>query len=79
MKYCLALIALAGCVEYDAETSSADEALTSVNGLSLNGLSLNGTSLNGLSLNGLDLGLATTSFATWFDSDPANRALQMQY
>ena len=80
MKYLLSLILLAGCVaDGDLQTGTSDEALASSNGLSLNGLSLNGTSLNGLSLNGLDLGLATSSFASWFHADPANRALQMQY
>jgi hypothetical protein len=90
MKY-LALIALAGCLDMSGEpvTSTADDDLTSINGLSLNGLSLNGlslnglslngTSLNGLSLNGLDLGLATTQFQTWFQNDPVNSAMQVSY
>ncbi|MEP6861524.1 MAG: hypothetical protein ABJE66_12935 [Deltaproteobacteria bacterium] len=90
MKYCLALIALAGCLETgEPVTSTAADDLSSenglslnglsLNGLSLNGLSLNGTSLNGLSLNGLDLGLATTTFATWFHADPTNSAAQVAY
>src|SRR3569623_2339984 len=75
MKYLLALVLVRGCmVDTDIQTSSEDEALSSTNGLSLNG-----TSLNGLSLNGRDLALATSSFASWFHADPANRALQMQY
>src|SRR3569623_677122 len=90
MKYLLALVLVSGCmVDTDIETSASDEALTSTNGLSLtglslngmslNGLSLNGTSLNGLSLNGLDLGLATTQFASWFQTDPVNNAAQVSY
>jgi hypothetical protein len=95
MKYCLALIALAGCLDAtEPVTSTAAEDLSSenglslnglslnglsLNGLSLNGLSLNGTSLNGLSLNGLDLGLATPSFAAWFAGDPASRSMLMSY
>ena len=90
MKYLLALVLVSGCmVDTDIETSASDEALTSTNGLSLNGLSLNGmslnglslngTSLNGLSLNGLDLGLATTQFSSWFQTDPVNNAAQVSY
>jgi len=89
-KYLLALALVSGCLDdTDIQTSSSDEALTSTNGLSLNGLSLNGmslnglslngTSLNGLSLNGLDLGLATTQFTTWFQTDPVSAAAQVSY
>jgi hypothetical protein len=89
MKYCLALLALVGCLDAgDQLTSTADDLTSqnglslnglSLNGLSLNGLSLNGTSLNGLSLNGLDLGLATTQFATWFHANPTKAAAQTSY
>src|SRR3569623_739995 len=90
MKYLLALVLVSGCmVDTDIETSASDEALTSTNGLSLNGLSLNGmslnglslngVSLNGLSLNGLDLGLATTQFTSWFQTDPVSAAAQVSY
>ncbi|HEY6034971.1 MAG TPA: hypothetical protein VIV58_11945 [Kofleriaceae bacterium] len=81
MKYLLALALITGCVDNsDLQTSASDEALTSTNGLSLNGMSLNGMSLNGLSLNGLSLnGLSTTAFSSWFDADPATRAMTMSY
>ncbi|MEO6772684.1 MAG: hypothetical protein ABI467_06630 [Kofleriaceae bacterium] len=89
MKYCIALVVLAGCLDASGPLASTADDLSSenglslnglsLNGLSLNGLSLNGTSLNGLSLNGLDLGLATTKFTTWFQADPAGSALQLGY
>ena len=89
MKNFLVLAALTGCLDVsDSLTSTTDDLSSenglslnglSLNGLSLNGLSLNGTSLNGLSLNGLDLGLATTTFATWFHADPTDSAVQLSY
>ncbi|MCP3138082.1 hypothetical protein [Pyxidicoccus xibeiensis] len=52
----------------------------SLNGLSFNGLSFNGLSFNGLSFNGLSFnGLSTSTFRSWFQSNPAVADEVMRY
>jgi len=67
--------------EEEAMLGTQVSAVVAQNSLTPNGLSLNGLSLNGLSLNGLtNLGLATSSFSSWFNSNPASTSnMVMQY
>lgn len=80
-----ALLATAGCgpVEEAAPPpplAQVEQAVLTDNGLSFNGLSSNGLSFNGLSFNGLSFnGLSTTSFQTWFQSDPPLASAVMRY
>jgi len=72
----LALILAAGCApavdKFGDGFGVASSELKLVNGLSANGLSANGLSANGLSANGLSAnGLGTTSFQSWFGSNPS--------
>ncbi len=90
----LAALALAACSDGASgltETAAEPEygeglsAMVSSNGLGANGLSANGLSANGLSANGLSAnglsanGLSTTTFATWFNGNPALYATAMKY
>jgi hypothetical protein len=79
----VSLVAACGPAEESLSTEAPEQAIQAVeeeNGLSVNGLSVNGLSVNGLSVNGLSVnGLSTTSFQSWFQSNPTAADQVMRY
>jgi hypothetical protein len=66
--------------EEGADFTRQEQSMESMNSLSMNGLSVNGLSVNGLSVNGLSVnGLATSTFVSWFESDPQTHDEVMRY